>query len=205
MGLDPTIKVPKGHGKRAVKPTQPAPPKPAHPTDGPVIVSARFNALRRLGRFTHRISQEMKVLDPYVYQYGMALQAKTAAANAACEAAQAPWHGSMYSTHSIVYNRSTGLHRDRHNPPALMDTLLVGGDFTGGDFLVPELGLRIPYGPGTLLISRGGCMVHGVADWEPVGNGKRYALASYIQEAASMLAAEHLCLGLPVVQHTLSA
>ncbi|KAF8576319.1 hypothetical protein K439DRAFT_1367617 [Ramaria rubella] len=83
----------------------------------------------------------------------------------------------VWQARSIMYNRQTPLHRDSKDPIGGWEALLALGKFTGGGFFfIPRLNLKIRYGPGDLILLRGGLLKHEVEAWE---NGQRVSIAYY--------------------------
>lgn len=92
-----------------------------------------------------------------------------------CKSAHANMHHPHVST-SLLWNSTTPMHRDSNNHKETMESLLVGGSFTGGDLLLPDLKTRATYQPGTLVLFRGRTLLHAVGPWE---GEQRICLASY--------------------------
>jgi hypothetical protein len=85
---------------------------------------------------------------------------------------------SPFTTTSLMSNRDSPLHRDVGASPTCMDLLVSVGTYTSGEFLVPGLGLRLWYRPGTVIGLLGRAVRHGA-----VAFGGRLCFAQYLRES----------------------
>ncbi|KAI6143750.1 hypothetical protein BKA82DRAFT_28660, partial [Pisolithus tinctorius] len=60
-----------------------------------------------------------------------------------------PMWNSVYSSMSVMVNRASPAHKDTNGRKVWLDTLLTVGNYPRLHFLVPELGIRLQYNPGT--------------------------------------------------------
>jgi hypothetical protein len=70
----------------------------------------------------------------------------------------------IYEGRELLWNRSSGLHTDSQDPPLGWAILAAFGDFTDGVIELPNLGLKIRYGPGDVVAIRGKVIPHEVPD-----------------------------------------
>jgi hypothetical protein len=80
-----------------------------------------------------------------------------------------------FTAFSILSNRETRLHRDGKGFGPYYDIVTTLGDYTGGRFEVPAIGLRFKYDPGTMIGICGKALAHKVAEVE----GDRFCLVQY--------------------------
>lgn len=66
---------------------------------------------------------------------------------------------------AVLSQRQTKTHYDRNGHLYMVDCIVTAGDYSGGEFRMPELGLTAEYGPGSLIIFRGRLFKHSVAPW----------------------------------------
>ncbi|TFK65352.1 hypothetical protein BDN72DRAFT_773420 [Pluteus cervinus] len=66
---------------------------------------------------------------------------------------------------AIVYKSQVELHRD--NNDLGLSLSFACGHFTGGAMLFPELGLKLAYNPGDVILSYAGRLSHKVTTWKP--------------------------------------
>lgn len=89
----------------------------------------------------------------------------------------------VFASMSILIGRTTSLHKDRDSNPDLVETSITFGNYVGGDFLLPELGVVAAFGPGSFAMFRGRTFLHGVSEWAALKPGdERRCLVSYIDE-----------------------
>ena len=89
------------------------------------------------------------------------------------------WHSS-WSGSSIIVNRKTPFHRDPGAAPSEYDLLFSGGTHTKCSFEVRELGLKLPYLPGSVVALTGKVLRHGVDSWE---GGERICHARFVKDS----------------------
>ncbi|TFK59825.1 hypothetical protein BDN72DRAFT_780214, partial [Pluteus cervinus] len=66
---------------------------------------------------------------------------------------------------AIVYKAQVELHRDNNDEGVAMS--FPSGYFTGGAMLFPELGLKLAYNKGDVIVSYAGRLTHKVTNWKP--------------------------------------
>lgn len=76
-----------------------------------------------------------------------------------------------------MYNRITELHFDTKEHHAAWSPLQILGTCTTGYLALPQLGIKLPYLPGTLTFIRGHFLAHGVTGWEK--DGDRICIANF--------------------------
>jgi hypothetical protein len=72
----------------------------------------------------------------------------------------------MFDGREFLFNCKTALHTDRQDPQLGWTVLVALGSFTGGDLSMPQLGLKVRFEPGDMVMLRGRVVQHEVADWE---------------------------------------
>lgn len=76
-----------------------------------------------------------------------------------------------------LYNKQSPPHYDRAGIAWGWDLLQAGGQFTGGRFVLSELGLHVDFLPGDVLLVRGTLLKHHTERWEGL---KRLAVVHFI-------------------------
>jgi hypothetical protein len=74
------------------------------------------------------------------------------------------WNSS-FPAMCIAFDRTTGRHRDQNGCHHGVDVMYPLGDFSGGDFCLPELGISFRWTPGCLAAIDGRTFTHEVFDW----------------------------------------
>lgn len=87
---------------------------------------------------------------------------------------------SAFSGMSIIANRLTPRHRDKHGAAQFFDLLLSCGYHTKAKFCIPELQAELSYLPGTINLICGRVLSHAVPSWE---GGERVCMALYMRDA----------------------
>lgn len=70
-----------------------------------------------------------------------------------------------FASLAVLSNRITKEHTDSRCHLRGIDCIMTSGEYEGGDFLISELGVQLPYGPGTLLCFRGRAFKHSIQKW----------------------------------------
>lgn len=84
----------------------------------------------------------------------------------------------IFHGRSCIFNRQTPEHRDRKDPKRNLTPILTFGEYDWGVLRVRELGLDVDYGPGTLVMLRGGLLTHGVT----YDGGQRVSIAHFMHD-----------------------
>jgi hypothetical protein len=84
---------------------------------------------------------------------------------------------SAFSGLSVINNRETTRHRDAKGTEEWYDLLFSCGDHSDAYLGVPELGAKLSYDPGTVVLIAGYVFSHKVDEWE----GERICLAYYLR------------------------
>lgn len=87
---------------------------------------------------------------------------------------------SIFPSVTILIDRETGIHRDTGSNANLVETSVTFGDYQGGNFLLPQLGVVAKFGPGSIAIFRGKAFDHGVGAWS---GAERGCFVSYVHAA----------------------
>lgn len=85
---------------------------------------------------------------------------------------------SVFNAVTVLSNRSTPLHRDNKSRAPWYDLLATIGQYSGAFMDLPSIGLRLAYGPGTVIGMGGKVIRHGVSDCD----GDRVCLAYYMRD-----------------------
>lgn len=85
---------------------------------------------------------------------------------------------SPFNVFSVLSNRATNLHRDGKGVAPFYDIITTIGNYTDGEFLVPAIGLRFKYNPGTIIGVCGKALAHAV----PEVNGDRFCIVQYFHK-----------------------
>jgi hypothetical protein len=88
---------------------------------------------------------------------------------------------SVFTGIAVISNRETPIHLDFNGRPEWYDLLTVKGSHSPRStrFDVPEMGLTLAYGPGTVIAVSGQLFQHGVKFW---GDGDRICYARFMRE-----------------------
>lgn len=87
---------------------------------------------------------------------------------------------SVWSGFAMIVNRMTYTHRDTGAAPTDYDLLFSGGTHKQCLLDVEDLGLRLPYPPGTAVAIAGKVLRHGVKTWD---GGERICQAWFMKDA----------------------
>jgi hypothetical protein len=82
---------------------------------------------------------------------------------------------SPFTAFSVISNRETEVHRDGKGFAPFYDLIATVGNYTGGRFEVPGIGLRFRYDPGTLMGLCGKALEHGAAEVD----GDRFCVVQF--------------------------
>lgn len=85
---------------------------------------------------------------------------------------------SVFNAVTVLSNRSTPFHRDNKSRAAWYDLLATFGRYRGAVMELPGVGLKLSYGPGSVLGMAGKVIRHGVSDCQ----GDRVCLAYYMRD-----------------------
>lgn len=85
----------------------------------------------------------------------------------------------IFHGRSLIYNRSTPVHRDSRDPKANLTPIVTVGSYVWGRLSLPDLGLVMSYNPGTLVMLRGSLLAHGVE----YGGGQRISIAHFLHNS----------------------
>lgn len=129
------------------------------------------------------LAAAMAIMHPELYQAGTATMAALPdEANAAGVEEIAEVVGkwdSVFNAVSVMINRQSPYHRDPNSPQQSFDLLATFGDYPDGWMVIPTIGKRFDYRPGTVMAFSGHLLRHGVNEV----NGNRGCLAYYMRPA----------------------
>jgi hypothetical protein len=86
---------------------------------------------------------------------------------------------SMFTGMQVIVNRMTPPHRDMGGSPPLFDLLVSAGTHTDCCFELQEIGLKLFYPPGTIVVLAGRVFLHEVRSWE---GGERICVAHMMKD-----------------------
>ena len=140
------------------------------------VFSESSRVLRELSYYAIGLNEVFRGLDPKQHAAHVALRSKAEEMYPHIQALNAVDPNLMQGK-SIIANRATPLHVDKHDPPHGWAALGVVGSFTGGAQLnVPRLNHRTPFNSGDLIFIRGGVLAHEVEPWK---SGQRFSIAHF--------------------------
>lgn len=84
----------------------------------------------------------------------------------------------IFSVVSVMVNRATPVHFDKMGRPQFLDLLMTVGNYEELDMVVPTIGMRLRYNPGTILAMSGQLLMHGVGAVE----GNRGIVSFYMRD-----------------------
>jgi hypothetical protein len=74
-------------------------------------------------------------------------------------------NGDPFTGKAILVNKRTLLHRDLNDVKHGLAIMCVYGKFIGGEFCLPDLGIKVRYQPGDLIVFRSYMLNHFIASW----------------------------------------
>lgn len=89
-----------------------------------------------------------------------------------------PLWPSAYTVASVMVNRLCPIHVDTQGRPHWLDLLVSVGDHEELDMVLPTLGLRLRYNPGTVVVMSGQLIPHGVGGV----SGDRGVISFYMRD-----------------------
>jgi len=89
-----------------------------------------------------------------------------------------------WSHRAFLFNLDTHAHRDLRDVRDGYATIAVFGSFRGGEFVVPELGIKFPFQPGDVIFIKGQMLQHFVTPWTgKEGKGERFCITHFTHQA----------------------
>jgi len=119
----------------------------------------------------------LKLVHPDLYDSGKKALARLGD-DELTSAASKKWK-SVFTGISIIANRRTQLHVDHFGSHKWFDMIVNLGTCTNAWFEFPELGLRLKYNPGAVVLFSGNLFTHGVNEW---GDGDRLCYAMFMRQ-----------------------
>jgi hypothetical protein len=81
---------------------------------------------------------------------------------------------------ALLFNQETRTHRDTRDAMFGYAVIVTFGSFTGGEFVLPQLGLKFPHQPGDVIFVKGQLLQHFVTEWKPRGEGgERFCITHF--------------------------
>lgn len=111
-----------------------------------------------------RINAALKAVDPDHYERADALRSSLESKFPFVKAMNAN-DPLVYEGRWILFNIQRDVHVDRQDPPLSWAADLALGQHKGGHLFLPQLGLRIRFEPGDMIMFRGRMLRHGVENW----------------------------------------
>lgn len=138
-------------------------------------LNAAMGLLKWMSIVGQRIDNLYKTMDPQQHAFLVDVRTKLKEKYPAYEALGSI-DPTVFHGRSLIYNRSTPLHTDRKDPKPNLTPVLTLGEYTLGILTIPSLGLKVDYGPGTLVMLRGGFLPHEVT----YHGGQRVSIAHFM-------------------------
>jgi hypothetical protein len=134
---------------------------------------ASTKALRDLGYLSHQVNEALRLLDPHFHSLLLQLQKKTA--TLAFSQAMAGVDGLLLNAREMLFNKMSAPHVDGNDPQLGWAVLVALGDFRGGDFSAPQLGITTRFLPGDMVMVRGRVVQHKTGPFQ----GQRISLPHF--------------------------
>jgi hypothetical protein len=128
---------------------------------------------------SHRVNAAIKAVDPQHYACADDLRRKIGERFSFARGLNA-LDPLVMEGKEILYNVSMGPHFDRTDPPLGWGVDCAFGYHKGGHFICPQLGLRIRFEPGDMLMLRGRMVKHSVEPWT---GGQRISMPHFSHSA----------------------
>jgi hypothetical protein len=135
-----------------------------------------MNWLSEMYETSALFSAVLSIIHPDLYRSGRTTMLKLTQQND-LHSALLLWP-SVFNAVTVLSNRSTPLHRDNKSRAAWYDLLATIGQYEGAVMNLPGIGLKLAYGPGTVIGMAGKVIQHGVSDCD----GDRVCLAYYMRD-----------------------
>jgi hypothetical protein len=129
------------------------------------ILSKTCELFKSLELVSHRINSILEIVDPQFHANLKRLRTAMEQKHAIAESMNAI-DPLLFEGREVLFNRKSGLHRDKQDPKLAYAVLLVAGSFKGGYISIPLLKLRIRLEPGDLVLIRGRVLEHEIEEWE---------------------------------------
>jgi hypothetical protein len=84
---------------------------------------------------------------------------------------------------ALLFNQETRTHRDCRDAIFGYTVIVAFGSFIGGEFVLPQLGLKFPHQPGDVIFVKGQLLQHFVTQWKPrVKGGERFCITHFTHQ-----------------------
>jgi hypothetical protein len=85
---------------------------------------------------------------------------------------------------ALLFNLDTHAHRNLRDDRDGYAAIAVFGSFTGGEFVIPQLGIKFPFQPGDVIFIKGQMLQHFVTEWTgKEGKGERFCITHFTHQA----------------------
>ena len=115
-------------------------------------------ALKSLRYLTHQVNEALRCLDPHFYKLLVQLREKMS--KLGFSEAIGAIDGLLLNGREILFNKESEPHFDQNDPQLGWAVLVAIGNFEGGDFIAPQLGIRTRFQPGDMILVRGRVVKH---------------------------------------------
>ncbi|KAI9776692.1 MAG: hypothetical protein M1839_009419 [Geoglossum umbratile] len=149
----------------------------SNPQDGAYAMRYRMETMKSLGPLTKAIDLLFQVVDKCTrnaYHAAFDLLSPGARIHSTENANE-----ELFPLRAILINSLTEEHVDSGDWKGGWAWLGIFGKFTGGDFCLSQLGIRVPMPAGSIVGIRGSLLKHFVAPWE----GYRYSVVHFFKES----------------------
>src|SRR5437868_6765912 len=126
------------------------------PSEDMVKTCERFvascDALKDFQFLSHQVNEAIRLLDPHFHSLLLQLKEKTEAKP--FSQAIAGVDTLLLNAREVLFNKVSDPHFDNNDPQLGWAVLVALGDFIGGDFSAPQLGITTRFRPGDMIMVR---------------------------------------------------
>jgi hypothetical protein len=149
----------------------------SNPKDGSYAMRYRTRLLKSLGPLTKSVDLLFQIVDPKTrHEYAAAYKNLDPAVKMATTRDETD---ELFPLRAVLINSLTEEHVDLGDWAGGWAWMGVFGDFAGGDFCLPQLGIRVPMPPGSIVGIRGSLLRHFVSCWK----GERYSVVHFFKQS----------------------
>jgi len=164
-----------------------------HPYDDPVVssdfiknatwFSRSWRLFQNLGSLTYELSILFAAFDSMGWSHARRFIAALAHFHGHTQACMTD-ELECWAHRAFLFNQETRAHRDARDNRFGYAVLTTFGAFMGGEFVVPQLGLKFRHQPGDVIFIRGHQLCHFITPWEPEGdNGERFCITHFTHQS----------------------
>jgi hypothetical protein len=150
----------------------------SNPSDGCHAFSYRASTLKSFGPLTTAVDHLYSIVDPKLRKaYRAAYQRLSPGEKIFCTTENPKQE--LFPLRAILVNTLTEPHVDSDDWIGGWAWISPFGSFSGGDFCLPQLGVRVPLPPGGIAGLRGRELIHFTSKW----SGSRYSIVHFLKES----------------------